>query len=38
MPWAMHLWRGLVQILQLAAKEHDDDDDDEATLAKQHQQ
>jgi hypothetical protein len=31
-PWGMYLWRGLVQLLQLATKEHNDDDDDKATL------
>jgi hypothetical protein len=39
MPWVMPLWGGLVQLLQLAAKEHNDndgdDDNDEATLMKQ---
>jgi hypothetical protein len=38
MPWAMPLWHCLVQILQLAAKEHDDDNNDKATLAKRRQQ
>ncbi len=29
MPRAMPLWHGFVQILQLAAKEHNDDDNDD---------
>ncbi len=36
-PWAMYLWRGLVQLLGLAAKEHDDGDNDKATSTKQRQ-
>jgi hypothetical protein len=37
MPWAMSLWRGLVQLLQLAVKEQDDNDNDGATSTKQRQ-
>ncbi len=35
MPWAMSLWRGLVQLLRLAAKERDNDNNDEAMSMKQ---
>jgi hypothetical protein len=38
MPWAMPLWHGLVQLLQLAAKEHNDNNTDKATLTKLRQQ
>jgi hypothetical protein len=33
MPWAMPLWHGFVQILQLAAKEHNDNNDDDKMVA-----
>jgi hypothetical protein len=36
MPWAMPMWRGLVQLLQLAAKEQDNNSDDKAMSTKQH--
>ncbi len=38
MPWAMPLWRGLVQLLRFAAKEHNNDNADKATLTKHRQQ
>jgi hypothetical protein len=38
MPWVMPLWHGLVQLLRLAAKEHNDDGNDKATSTKQRQQ
>ncbi len=35
MPWAMSLWHGLIQLLQLATKEHDNNNNDKAALTKQ---
>jgi hypothetical protein len=35
-PWVMYLWCGLVQLLRLAAKEHDNNNNEKAMLMKQH--
>ncbi len=32
-PWAMYLWRGLVQLLRLAAKEHNNNNDNDEAMS-----